>query len=90
MVNLLKVYALREALNKKAENSLITEEITFQNDNQTYQEHQNGNFINDVHGLQAKVSWAIGILFSEKIPSYFTQTEELSELTPFLFFLLHT
>ncbi len=68
----------------------MAKEITFQNDNQTYQEHQNGDFINDVHRLQAEAFGAIGVFFPEKITSDFTQAKEVAEPIFILFFLLHT
>jgi hypothetical protein len=44
----------------------MAKEITLQDDNQTYEEHQNGDFINNVHRLQVDVFRTVGILFPER------------------------
>jgi hypothetical protein len=87
MVNFLKHCSLCNTSIKKGKKGLMAKEITFQNDDQTYQEHQNGDFINDVHRLQVDVFRPVGVLLSKKIPTYFTQAKEFPEPTFILFFL---
>lgn len=90
MINFLKHDISGNTFIKKTQKSLIAKEITFQDDNHAYQEHQNGDFIDDVHRLQIDIFRPIGVPFSEKIASYLTQTEEFAEPTLIFFFLLHT
>jgi hypothetical protein len=90
MVNFLKHYSLCNTSIKKARKGLMAKEITLQDDNQTYEEHQNGNFINNMHRLQVDVFRSVGILFPKEITSYFAQAKEFPEPIFILFFLLHT
>ena len=53
----------------------VAEEITFQNDDQAYQEHQNGDFVNDVHGLQIEAFRPIRVFTSEKVASYLSEAK---------------
>ena len=54
----------------------MPEYITLQDDQQAYQEHQNSNFINDMHGLNVHILRPIGVFLSKEVPSYFTQLKE--------------
>lgn len=58
---------------------LISEEITLQDDQQAYQEHDNGNFINGMHSPYVKSAWPGGVLLSEEITEYFVYLEELPQ-----------
>lgn len=68
----------------------MAKEITFNNDDQAYQEHQNRDFINDVHCFDAGIFRTIWILLSEKIAAYLTQTKKLAKFASLLLLLLHT
>jgi hypothetical protein len=69
---------------KSGQEALISKDITLQNDQQAYQKHQNGNFVNDVHGFDAFILRPARILFSKEVPSYFTQLKEIFEPVSFI------
>jgi hypothetical protein len=50
----------------------ISENITLENDQHAYQEHENCDPIDNMHGLDVDIFRTIGILLPEKITSYFS------------------
>jgi hypothetical protein len=47
----------------------IPKKTSFQDDEQTYQEHQDCYPVNNVHGLNIDIFWPVRVFTSEKIAS---------------------
>lgn len=63
----------------------MSEKITLEYDQHAYQEHQNGDFIDNVHRPNVKITGSVRVFLSEKITPYFTQLKKLFPATLFLF-----
>jgi hypothetical protein len=59
---------------------MSTSEQSFQDqENDTQQKNDNGDFIDTVHHLDIDVAWTRGIFLPEKISPHLTKGEKLSE-----------